>query len=96
MSMSKNNQLYCSQCKFSAYVTIHDQKRLFCQQRKAFGQTPYLPTDCTNAESCLEFRPERWRDNLTTRKDYVSKMKKCKIPLFTESLGRLRREKLTK
>ena len=95
MSMNKDSHLYCSQCKFSKYVTIRDQKKLFCQQREAFGQTPYLPTDCTNAETCLEFQPERWRENLTTRSDYISKMKKCKIPLFAESLGRLRREKLT-
>ena len=92
--MSKDSELFCSQCKFSRYVMLRGQKKLFCHQRVAFGLSPYIPTDCTNAETCLEYQQERWRENLTTRTDYVHKMQKCGIPLFLEKQGRLARIQL--
>ena len=87
--MSKDSELFCSQCKFSQYVTYSGKKTLWCSVHRKF-----FPTDVTHAESCSSFSYEYWRYNLTTRRDYIHKMKKCGIPLFLEKLGKLADVKL--
>ena len=87
-------KLFCSSCRHSRYVLVKGERKLHCDVLEAFGQRPNLPTDCRNAEDCLEYDRERWRDSLTDRRDYLRKMRKCKIPLFLEKEGVLRREKL--
>lgn len=82
MSMNKDSDLYCSQCKFSQYVTYKGEKCLFCSKL----QTHFL-TSSTVAERCKRFQSEFWQNNLTSRKDYVRKMRHCGIPLFLEKHG---------
>lgn len=89
-----NNKAYCSACKHSKYITANGKKQLYCRQREAWGQKPYLPTDATDAEECLDYDPENWRDALTDRSNYVHAMKKCGIPLSEEQNGLLSRETL--
>ena len=89
MTMSKDSELFCSQCRFSQYVTHSGNKTLWCSVHRKF-----FPTDSTNAETCDSFLKEFWANNLTTRKDYVRKMKKCGIPLFVERVGVLNWVKL--
>ena len=86
---------YCSTCRHSKYVLANNIRRLLCNQRSAFGQTPYIDTDCTDAEVCLDYDPEHWRDALTTRSAYLQAMTKCGIPLSEERKGLLAKEKLT-
>ena len=84
----------CRTCKHSKYVVVNFRKMLRCKQREAWGQKPYLPTDATDAEECLDYDPENWRDALTDRSNYVHAMKKCGIPLSEEQNGLLSRETL--
>lgn len=86
---------FCSTCKHSKYVTMRAVRKLLCRQREAFGLNPYINTDCTDAEECLDFDPENWRDDLTTRPNYAHIMKKCGIPLEDEKKGVLALETLT-
>jgi hypothetical protein len=86
---------YCSSCRHSKYVFTGGQRKLYCKQREAFGLSPYIPTSCTNAQTCLDFDPENWRTNLNTRSNYSHMMKKCNIPLEEEENGILAQEKLT-
>ena len=76
---------FCSSCRHSKYVVANGIRKLYCPQREAFGMRPYIPTDCTDAEECLDFDPERWRNALTTRPAYLQAMTKCEIPLSEES-----------
>ena len=85
---------YCSSCKHSKYVQANGIRKLLCKQREAFGQRPYVETDCTDAEECLDYDPERWRENLTTRSGYSHIMKKCGVPLEEEKKGVLAQETL--
>ena len=87
--MNNDSHLYCSECRFSQYVTYKGEKCLFCNKLET-----RVPTDSTNAETCDSFLKEFWANNLTTRKDYVRKMKKCGIPLFVEKVGVLNWVKL--
>lgn len=51
---------YCSSCKHSKYVQYTGcGKALKCELDEALGICHTLPTDCTQAEVCLEFDPER-------------------------------------
>ena len=86
---------YCSSCKHSKYVLANGIRKLLCKQREALGQKPYIDTDCTDAEVCLDYDPEHWRDALTTRSAYLQAMTKCGIPLSEERKGLLAKEKLT-
>ena len=85
---------YCSSCRHSKYVLANNIRKLLCKQREAFGQKPYIDTDCTDAEECLDYDPENWRSNLTTRSGYSHMMKKCGIPLEEEEKGILSSETL--
>ena len=85
---------YCSSCKHSKYVLANGIKKLLCKQRSAFGQNPYIDTVCTDAEVCLDYDPENWRSDLTTRSGYSHMMKKCNIPLEEEEKGILSSETL--
>ena len=77
-----DKKIFCSMCKHSRYVLNgRGETWLSCDQREAFGQRPLIPKDCRDAEECLAFDPERWRDSLTTRSSYKSTMCRCKIPL---------------
>ena len=86
---------YCSTCRHSKYVLANNIRRLLCRQREAFGQNPYIDTDCTDAEVCLDYDPEQLRAALTTRPAYLQAMTKCDIPLSDERHGLLAHEKLT-
>ena len=86
---------YCSTCRHSKYVLANNIRRLLCRQREAFGQNPYIDTDCTDAEVCLDYDPERLQAALTTRPAYLQAMTKCGIPLSEERQGLLAKEKLT-
>ena len=86
---------YCSSCRHSKYMLKNGIKKLLCRQRVAFGQKPYIDTDCTDAEECLDFDPERMKDNLNSRINYLHAMKECKIPLSEEKNGVLVQETLT-
>ena len=86
---------YCSTCRHSKYVLANNIRRLLCRQREAFGQKPYIDTDCTDAEVCLDYDPEHLRAALTTRPAYLQAMTKCGIPLSEERQGLLAKEKLT-
>ena len=86
---------YCSRCRHSKYVLANNIRKLLCKQREAFGQKPYISTDCTAAEDCLDYDPENWQSNLTTRPAYLQAMTKCGIPLSEEKSGLLAKEKLT-
>ena len=86
---------FCSTCRHSKYVVTGGIRKLLCKQREAFGQRPYLATECTHAEECLDYDPENWRANLTTRNNYSHMMKKCQIPLEEEQNGVLAQETLT-
>ena len=86
---------YCSTCRHSKYVLANNIRRLLCRQREAFGQKPYIDTDCTDAEVCLDYDPEQLRAALTTRPAYLQAMTKCSIPLSEERQGLLAKEKLT-
>ena len=88
-------KLFCSSCRHSKYVVENGMRKLYCPQREAFGLRPYIATDCTDAEECLDFDPERWRESLTTRSAYLQAMSKCEIPLDEERTGLLSQEKLT-
>ena len=86
---------YCSTCRHSKYVLDDKQKRrLHCNQRQAFGQSPYIDTDCTDAEECLDYDPENLRSALTTRKNYREAMSRAGIPLEEEADGILCDERL--
>ena len=86
---------YCSSCKHSKYVLDEKKiKRLFCAQRQAFGQRALLDTDCTDAEVCLDYDPERWQDALTSRKNYREAMSRAGIPIEEEAEGVLSEERL--
>ena len=86
---------YCSSCRHSKYVLDEKKiKRLFCAQRKAFGQRALLDTDCTDAEVCLEYDPERMRDALTSRKNYREAMSRAGIAMEEEAEGILSDERL--
>jgi len=80
---------FCSSCSHSKYVLVKGQKKLFCEQRLAFGMSGYMPADATDAEECLDFDPARRRDALTTRHAYQQAMKDCGIPLEDENNGLL-------
>ena len=86
---------YCSTCRHSKYVQVNNIRKLLCQQRQAFGQKPYLSTDCTAAEDCLDYDPERLSAAFTTRPAYLQAMTKCGIPLSEERHGLLAGERLT-
>ena len=85
---------YCSRCRHSKYVLKNGIKKLLCRQRVAFGQKPYIDTDCTDAEECLDYDPENLRSALTTRKNYREAMSRAGIPLEEEADGILRDERL--
>ena len=87
---TQEKRTYCSSCKHSKYVLDgNGQKRLYCELRRSWGQKPFLPTTCTQAEDCLEYVRERWRDSLTCRSSYKATMSKCGIPLDEEYDGLL-------
>ena len=86
---------FCSSCKHSKYVLDEKKiKRLFCAQRQAFGQRALISTDCTDAEVCLDYDPERWQDALTSRKNYREAMSRAGIPIEEEAKGVLSEERL--
>ena len=85
--MRKEKKNYCRRCKHSKYVVLKGEKKLFCQQRLAFGMSGYMPPDASDAEECLDFDPEQWQDALTTRHAYQQAMKDCGIPLEDEKKG---------
>ena len=88
-------KVYCSSCRHSKYVQDPQKlKRLYCELRRSFGQSPFLPKDSRAAEDCLEYAPERLRDSLTTRESYLTSMRKCKVPLSEEKGGVLKDVKL--
>ena len=93
--MEEKKRKYCSSCRHSKYVLANNIRRLLCRQRSAFGQNPYIDTDCTDAEECLDYDPEQWRAALTTRPAFLQAMTKCGIPLSEERSGLLAQEKLT-
>ena len=75
---TKMNPKYCSTCKHSKYVDKGDRRKLYCEQREAFYLNPYLDVKSTNAETCLEYDPERIRDCLTKSKGgYLNDLSKC-------------------
>ena len=86
---------FCSTCRHSKYMVANGIRKLLCKQREAFGLNPYINTDCTDAEFCLDYDPENWRDNLTTRSGFLQAMTKCDIPLSEEKKGILSNEHLT-
>ena len=86
---------FCSSCRHSKYVLANGIRKLLCKQREAFGQKPYIDTDCTDAEECLDYDPECLHAALTTRPAYLLAMSKCNIPLSEERPGLLANEKLT-
>ena len=86
---------YCSSCRHAKYVVTAYKKKLLCKQREAFGLKPYMDVNATNAEDCLDYDPERWRDALTNRSGFSHMMKKCGIPLEEEKNGILAQETLT-
>ena len=81
---------YCSTCRHSKYVLANNIRRLLCRQREAFGQNPYIDTNCTDAEECLDYDPERWRDSLSSRHQYSQRMRDCGISLEEEKGGVLK------
>ena len=82
--------MFCSSCKHSRYVQDgENKKRLYCELRRSWGQKPFLPTDCTDAEDCLEYDKERWRDSLTSRSGYKTAMSKMGIPMAEADEGLL-------
>ena len=85
--MGKERKNYCRKCKHSKYVMRKGVKQLFCEQRLAFGMSGYMPADATDAEECLDYDPEYWRDALTSRHAYQQAMKDCGIPLEDEKEG---------
>ena len=85
---------FCSTCRHSKYVLANNIRKLLCKQRQAFGQNPFIDTACTDAEVCLDYAPENWHSNLTTRSGYSHMMKKCGIPLEEEEKGILSSETL--
>ena len=88
MKKMKKGVMYCSSCRYSKYA-LDGLGRLFlrCEQRVAFGLKGRLPTDCTDAEECLDYVPERMRDALSTRHKYSQMMRDCGIPLSEEKGG---------
>lgn len=96
MKKSTKNKMkrYCSCCCHSKYVIIAGERKLRCEHLAAFGQRPYLPTNCQDAEECLAYDAEDWHKNLTDRRDYLAKMRRCGVPLFEERFGVLKRETL--
>ena len=54
--------IYCSQCRHSLYVknaATGNKNMLRCSRCKELGRDRYLPTDCTYADNCKCFDPER-------------------------------------
>ena len=86
------NKTYCSQCRHSKYVQIGRYKQLYCRQREAFGQRPYIPPDATMAEDCLDFDPERRQDAYKSAERYKSDLHKCGLGLDDARRGRLSTE----
>ena len=51
---------YCSSCRHSKYVRYSGCATVLkCDLDEALGINHTLPTDCTQAEVCLEYDPER-------------------------------------
>ena len=82
---------YCSQCNRSRYVKNSPDypTELRCDRHEELGIRAYLPTDCTLAEMCPCFDPERWQDALTTRIQYDHLRKRCGIKKDDEMRGLL-------
>ena len=81
-------KVYCSSCRHSKYVQDPQKlKRLYCELRRSFGQSPFLPKDCRAAEDCLEYAPERWQESLSSRHQYSQRMRDCGISLEEEKGG---------
>ena len=57
---------YCSQCKNSQYDWAVGKKMLLCSCHEVAGVNKYLHTNCTHANVCKSFVPERKVD--TSRK----------------------------
>ena len=55
--MSNDNQLYCSQCKFSKYVEADGKRGLRCEQ--LHGDEDLLPVGWTYATWCPFFQAEK-------------------------------------
>ena len=92
--MEEKKRKYCSSCRHSRYVQANGIRKLLCRQREAFGQNPYIDTDCTDAEVCLDYDPEQLHSALTTRPAFLQAMTKCGIPLIEEKYGLLANEHL--
>ena len=90
-----NSPKYCSSCKHSKYEQDGAGRRfLHCYQREALGMKTRIPTDCTDAEECLDYAPERRKDALSSRHQYSQIMRTCGIPLSEEKGGVLAHEHL--
>ena len=88
---TKEKRVYCSSCKHSKYEQDgFGRQYLRCYQREAFGQRSRIPKDCTDAEECLDYDPERWRDSLSSRHQYSQRMRDCGISLEEEKGGVLK------
>ena len=86
----QEKRTYCSSCKHSKYVQDgFGRQYLRCYQREAFGQRSRIPKDCTDAEECLDYDPERWRDSLTSRSGYKTAMSKMGISMAEADQGLL-------
>lgn len=58
----RQKTIYCSQCKHSKYVNnpkTEGKNMLECNICKQAGVPKYLTTDCTYADNCSHFDPER-------------------------------------
>lgn len=85
-------KLFCSACKHSKYITANGKKQLYCRQREAFGVKPYLPTDATDANECLDFDPEQLRDAFRDNHTYTIQMSKCHLTQKDAAKGLLARD----
>ena len=63
--------VYCSSCKHSKYEQDGAGRRfLHCYQREALGMKTRIPTDCTDAEECLDYMPERRSDAIRDERSF--------------------------
>lgn len=90
--MPMQKRAYCSACKHSKYITANGKKQLYCRQREAWGQKPYLHADATDATECLDFDPERRQDAFRDNRTYMIQMSKCGMTKKDASKGILARD----
>ena len=90
MSMSKDSELFCSQCKFSKYVEADGKRGLRCEQ--LYDEDDLLPVGWTYATWCPFFQAEKRQ--YRSRSSYKSEMFRCGISMQEEKRGLLAQVRL--